>query len=351
MKAVSINTSKNYICNIGSGLINQCGSLINEVLPLCKIALITDSNVDKLYADSVSFSLTDFGYTVKKIVVPSGENSKSFNNYEKCINYLAENQFVRSDGIVALGGGVVGDLGGFVASTYTRGIGYVQLPTTLLAAIDSSVGGKTAINLTYGKNLVGTFCQPLKVIFDIDTLTTLPEEIFLDGLAEGVKYGILKGGELWELLQSGIKDNLERFVELCVRAKKYYVENDELDKGVRMHLNLGHTFGHALEKASGYSLLHGFAVVKGIVIIADLSSKLGLLDSDSYQSIINLLNKYGYDTECGYSINQLTETIKTDKKVNGNLLNLIVIKEIGNVIIKQLSIKELEALLDVCGDR
>ncbi len=350
MRTVTINASSSYDVNIGRDLLARCAELVNEVLPVCRIALITDDTVDKLYGEKVTLALAAGGYSVEKYVIASGERSKSIGCYIDLLSFLAQRGFVRSDGILALGGGVVGDLAGFAAATYMRGIGYIQMPTTLLAAIDSSVGGKTAVNLSEGKNLVGAFYQPLKVICDIEMLASLPEDIVKDGLAEGIKYAILEGGELWSLLEKGADKDYGLFVELCVNAKKRFVERDEMDKGIRMHLNLGHTLGHAIEKLSGYKILHGFAVAKGISLIAKASLCKGMLDSGVYNKIKGLLAKYDFDLGCSYTIEQLIETVRLDKKVSNGAINLIMIRDIGEVVAERILIKNLEECLSVCCD-
>jgi 3-dehydroquinate synthase len=350
MRTVTINASRKYEVNIGKGLLDYTAEYVSTVLPPSKIALITDDIVDKLYRERVEKSLVDGGYSVVRYVMKNGEKSKSPDNYIKILQFLASEGLTKSDGIVALGGGVVGDIAGFAASTYKRGIGYIQMPTTLLAAIDSSVGGKTAIDLPEGKNLVGVIYQPLKVICDIDTLQSLPDEIFKDGLAEGVKYGILEGGTLWTLLERGVKEDLGAFVEFCVAAKKRYVEADETDSGVRMQLNLGHTIAHAIEKLSGYSMLHGFAVAKGMAMIGSISNKKGLLGKKEYEMIINMLLKYGFDISCGYSAEAIIKTVSADKKIIGGIINLILARSIGDVFIERVPLKNLEEYLNVCCD-
>ena len=350
MRTVTINASRKYEVNIGKGLLDRCAEYLSIVLAPSKIALITDTTVNKLYAERAERSLIAGGYTVVRYVMKSGETSKSTENYINILRFLAQNGVTKSDGIVAIGGGVVGDIAGFAASTYMRGIAYIQMPTTLLAAIDSSVGGKTAIDLPEGKNLAGAFYQPYKVVCDIDTLSSLSEDVWKDGLAEGIKYGLLEGGALWSLIEKGVKEDIGAFIERCITAKKWYVENDETDAGIRMHLNLGHTLGHAIEKLSGYGISHGFAVAKGLALIAGISNKRGLLADTEYRSIINVLAGYGFDISCGYSSGVLYNAIAADKKILSGAIHLILLRAIGDAFIERVPLKNLEEYFNVCCD-
>ena len=210
MNTVTVNASKNYNIYIGSGLINRCGEMIKNELGVCSAAIITDDNVNRLYADRVVASLEEAGFRTVKLVFPHGEDSKSVATYTDILSFLAENQITRSDMIISLGGGIPGDMGGFAAATFLRGIKFVQMPTTLLSAVDSSVGGKTAVNLPQGKNLVGAFYQPDMVICDYSTLDTLPDGIFADGCAEVIKYGVILDEEFFTFLENNdIKENIE----------------------------------------------------------------------------------------------------------------------------------------------
>ena len=238
VKTVKVNASKSYDVLIGRNLIERAGELIEKVLPICTLALVTDDTVDALYSKTVTTALENAGYKVKKFVFCHGEENKNLTTYSEILNFLAQNELTRTDAVVALGGGVVGDMAGFAAATYLRGIKYIQIPTTLLAQIDSSVGGKTAIDLTHGKNLVGAFCQPSLVICDVNTLSTLPKEIYLDGMGEAVKYAFLDK-KIYTLLQD--EYDILDLVYLCVDYKRFVVENDEFERGMRKLLNLGRT--------------------------------------------------------------------------------------------------------------
>ena len=265
MNAVQVKASREYDVLIGAGLLDRCGELIAAVHKPCTAAIITDDTVNALYGERVEASLAAAGYKVVRFVFPHGEENKNLMTFAAAQNFLAENRLSRSDLVVALGGGVVGDLAGFVAATYLRGIRFVQLPTTLLAAVDSSVGGKTAVDLPAGKNLCGCFSQPSLVLCDYETLSTLPEETFAEGCAEVVKYGVLADEGFFSALEEkGVKGEEEAVITRCVSIKRDVVCADEFDNGERQKLNLGHTVGHAIEQNSNFSVSHGAAVAMGM---------------------------------------------------------------------------------------
>ena len=258
MKTVTIHASRSYNIHIGSGLLAHLGSYARQLGKAQKVCIVSDSNVWPLYGSIASDSLEKARFEVMSFVFPAGEASKNGVTFLELLNVLAENRLTRSDLIVALGGGVVGDLAGFAAATYLRGIRYIQVPTTLLAAVDSSVGGKTAIDLPAGKNLAGTFYQPSLVLCDTDTLTTLPPEIFRDGCAEVIKYGVLYDPEMFAHLEAeGLSFHREDVIARCVELKRDVVMEDEFDTGARMKLNLGHTIGHGVEAKSHFGISHG----------------------------------------------------------------------------------------------
>ena len=276
IKKITVKASGEYDVLIGKGLLSSSGELIKQVVPACKVAVITDDMVDRLYSQIVIKSLESAGFTVVKYVFKHGEKSKNLTTYGEIISFLAQNKLTRTDAVVALGGGVVGDMAGFASATYLRGIKYIQIPTTLLAQIDSSVGGKTAVDLAEGKNLVGAFCQPSMVICDVTALYTLLEPVFNDGMGEVVKYAILDKN-VYNLIEEDSYD-LEKLVCLCVEYKKNIVEQDEFEKGPRKLLNLGHTLAHGIEKLSDYTITHGKAVALGVVQILKSAKKHGLID-------------------------------------------------------------------------
>ena len=359
MKTIHINTANPYDVHIGSGLLNSMGKLLPEKILRGaeaggKAVLITDANVEPLYGERVYAALADLGFHVLKRVVPAGEESKSGEQYLRLLSFMAAEHVTRSDVIFALGGGVVGDLSGFLAATYQRGIDFVQIPTTLLAAVDSSVGGKTAINLPEGKNLAGAFKQPVCVIMDTDTLETLDEAVFADGCAEVIKYGMIWDGELFENLKNHVLTEPEhrKSTELltdvigrCVDIKREIVIQDELDKGIRNILNFGHTVGHSIEKKSGFEISHGAAVAMGMAIVTAAAEKAGICGDGITEELRGLLTAYGLPVEAPFAVEELIEGILSDKKIEGQKISLIVPQQIGCCIIRRMSVSSAQRLL------
>ena len=309
-KKIKVSASGSYEIIIGDGLLARLGEYVRPLLGDCRIAVLTDSNVDALYGNRISSILSASGYDACKYVIPAGEASKSAENLLAFLDFLARNRFTRSDAIVAFGGGVVGDLGGLSASLYLRGVPYVQVPTTLLAAVDSSVGGKTAIDIPAGKNLVGAFYQPRLVCCDTQLMDTLPADIYRDGCAEVIKYGVILDAGLYASLQTPPFDRIET-VARCVEIKRDVVQEDEFDNGKRGLLNFGHTFGHAIEKLSDFAVSHGAAVAKGMVIAAKVAPLCGLADIE--KPLVDLLSRYGFDLSYPYTAEQLYDVILSDK--------------------------------------
>ena len=325
MKTVTVNASKHYDIKIGSGLLQTIGAEVKCLGKAENICIVSDSNVWPLYGKIVETNLRNVGFSVCRFVFPAGEQSKNGATYLTLLDTLATHKLTRSDLIVALGGGVVGDLAGFAAATYLRGIRFIQVPTTLLAAVDSSVGGKTAIDLPAGKNLAGAFCQPSLVLCDTDTLTTLPEDIFLDGCAEVIKYGILYDEAFFRYLEeTGPAFDRESVIARCVELKRDVVAEDEFDTGLRMKLNLGHTIGHGVESCSDFSLSHGKAVAIGIAIVARAS---GCKDT---RRILELLDRFSLPVNTTYSAEALYRCALSDKKRSGGTVNLIIPAAIGD---------------------
>ena len=314
-----------YDIPIGHGLRLRAGELIAAVVKPCRVLLLTDDTVEALYAEGVTASLTEAGYSVVRHVIPHGEASKSAQNLIALLEKMASEHLTRSDLLVALGGGVVGDLGGFASAVYQRGIRFVQIPTTLLAMVDASVGGKTAIDLEAGKNLAGAFHQPSLVICDVDCLNTLPPEIFADGMAEVIKYAFIRDRQLFDRLQDGegAGDMIE-IIRLCVEDKRVLVEEDETDKGARQLLNLGHTVGHAIEACSSFSISHGSAVAMGMVIITRAAERLGICKNGTLDALAALLERYHLPTACPFTTEQLYAVALSDKKRAGGTITLVV---------------------------
>lgn len=346
MKTVHIDASRSYDVRIGRGLLADCGRQIAERVHCASAAVVADDTVYALYGERVCASLEAAGVRTVCYVFPHGEKSKNLLEYAKILNFLAENRVTRADALIALGGGVTGDLGGFAAATYLRGIPFVQLPTTLLAAVDSSVGGKTAVDLPAGKNLAGAFYQPELVLCDLDTLDSLPREIFLDGCAEVIKYAVLGSRELFALLAdipSG--KGLEEVTARCVEMKRDFVQSDELDRGARQMLNLGHTFGHAVEASSRFTLSHGKSVAIGMAMILRAACSRGLCSAETRDAVIALLQRYGLPTECPYPADMLLGALSADKKIFGTRLNLVVPTDIGACRLLPVGVDELSGWL------
>ena len=346
MKTVHIDASKSYDVRIGRGLLDDCGRQIAERVRCASAAVVADDTVYALYGERVCASLEAAGVRTVCYVFPHGEKSKNLLEYAKILNFLAENRVTRADALIALGGGVTGDLGGFAAATYLRGIPFVQLPTTLLAAVDSSVGGKTAVDLPAGKNLAGAFYQPELVLCDLDTLNSLPREIFLDGCAEVIKYAVLGSRELFALLAdipSG--KGLEEVTARCVEMKRDFVQSDERDRGARQMLNLGHTFGHAVEASSRFTLSHGKSVAIGMAMILRAACSRGLCSAETRDAVIALLQRYGLPTECPYPADMLLGALSADKKIFGTRLNLVVPTDIGACRLLPVGVDELSGWL------
>ena len=346
MKTVSVSASRQYEILIERGLLRRAGELVRSVTNAGTVMLVSDDSVWPLYGETVQKSLAESGFSVCRFVFPHGENSKCAKTYLALLNALCENRLTRADAVVALGGGVVGDLTGFAASTYLRGIGFIQIPTTLLAMVDSSVGGKTAIDLPAGKNLAGTFYQPWLVLCDPDCLDSLPDEIFHDGCAEVIKYAVLGSRELFALLAdipSG--KGLEEVTARCVEMKRDFVQSDERDRGARQMLNLGHTFGHAVEASSRFTLSHGKSVAIGMAMILRAACSRGLCSAETRDAVIALLQRYGLPTECPYPADMLLGALSADKKIFGTRLNLVVPTDIGACRLLPVGVDELSGWL------
>lgn len=291
-------------------------------------------------------SLSDAGFETFKFVFPHGEKSKNISTFSSILEFLAESGLTRTDALVALGGGVVGDVAGFAAASYLRGIDFIQIPTTLLACVDSSVGGKTAIDLKAGKNLAGAFYQPKLVIADFETLSTLTDGIFADGMAEVIKYGVVFDKAFFEFLRDNeAKDNLEYVITRCVELKRDIVNADEKEKGVRALLNFGHTVGHAIEKCSGYKIPHGSAVAVGMVIISRAAYKCSFCDENYTDIIASLNKKYSLPVSTDFSASELSSAAMADKKRSGDKIKLIIPESLGNCVIKSVPTSELEKII------
>ena len=364
MHKVNVNLGdQSYPILIGSNLLGD-SSLINPYLGKGKLVVVTNEVVAPLYLEAVKSMLG--GRCVGEIILPDGEQHKNLEVISEIYDYLLRNKFDRHTTLLALGGGVIGDITGFAAATYQRGIGYIQIPTTLLAHVDSSVGGKTGVNHSLGKNMIGAFYQPRCVLADIRVLDSLPEREIKAGLAEVVKYGLIRNAKFFDWLAenskpiSGLEDAyLVRAIKTCCEMKAGIVAQDEKEIGIRALLNLGHTFGHAIETAAGYGTwLHGETVAMGIVMAADLSRRLGWLDVSSAQRVRAVLEKnFGMPVvpPADISVDQYLDLMSSDKKVEQGEIRFILLKDIGSAVVEgNIAIETLRSTLTaghgLCGE-
>lgn len=350
MRSIRVSASVGYDVVIGEGILNKAGELAKKVAGTCTAVIVSDDIVWPIYGETVKSGFESCGMPVLSFVIPHGENSKCMEMYEKLLEFLCASHITRGDMIAALGGGVVGDLAGFAAATYQRGIKFIQIPTTLLAAVDSSVGGKTAVNLKGGKNQAGCFYQPSMVICDTAALKTLPEEEYKCGCAEVIKYGVIEDEEFFRALEkTPVSDQLEHVIETCVSMKRDIVNRDEFDRGDRMLLNFGHTLGHAVEKCSGYKIRHGQAVAIGMVYMAKCAAAAGLCGEETVGAVVSILEKYGLPTGAEYSLEDMAEAVLADKKSSGGYINLIIPERIGKCRIEKVTTDTLKKWMKAGG--
>lgn len=349
MKKLTVNVNDKYDILIEKGLLNKTGELVKQVLDCKKLTLISDDNVYAIYGENIKNQLEEQGYQVFTYVFKAGEASKKTSVVIDMVEFMADNQLTRSDGVIALGGGVCGDMAGFASAIYLRGIRFVQIPTSLLAQVDSSVGGKTAVDLPQGKNLCGAFHQPSLVIIDPNVLDTLSEHFFNDGMGEVIKYGCIKSESLFERLENeNPKDFIEDLIYQCVDIKRVIVENDEKEHGERALLNFGHTCGHAIEKLWNFETVsHGEAVAIGMVMISLAGEKAGLTEKGTTDRIINILEKNGMKTADTHSTAEIVKAMSADKKRTNNGIKLVMLKKIGESFIKPVSMEEVAKLFGV----
>ena len=344
MKTIRVGASKTYDVKIGGALL---GSLGREAAALSKgrtVCVVSDDTVFGLYGPAACQSLEDAGFAVHTWVFPHGEQSKCGESFLALLGFLASSGLTRSDLLVALGGGVTGDLTGFAAACYLRGVQYIQVPTSLLAMVDSSVGGKTAIDLPQGKNLCGAFWQPALVLCDVDLLATLPEEIFRDGCAEVIKYGVLGSRSLFEQLKAAhVREQAEDVVAQCIEMKRRVVEDDEFDTGSRQLLNLGHTLGHAVEKNSGFTLSHGQCVAIGMAMMARAAEQKGFCSEETRDEIVDILTRYDLPTQTDQTPAEICQAALGDKKRRGSAITLVVPEEIGRCKLHKIPVEELQS--------
>lgn len=348
MSTVTIRASRTYEVQIGDRLPPDAGERVRAAVPgAVRGAILADDTVWALYGPELEARLREAGLETHHMTFPHGEASKNASVYLSVLEWLSRCRIDRQDVLLALGGGVTGDLGGFAAATYLRGIAYVQVPTTLLAMADSSVGGKTAIDLSAGKNLAGAFWQPSLVLCLCSALDTLPRETLADGCAEVVKYGVLCDPELFRHLEErGLDFDRPWVVERCVRIKQDFVSRDEFDRGARKLLNLGHTLGHALERRSGFALSHGRGVSIGMAAVTRAAAARGLCPGELPGRLERLLEKLELPVCSPWPPEELEEFLLADKKWSGSRVEVIVPEELGRCVLRPMDRRELTDFLE-----
>ena len=348
---------RSYDIHIAPGRLDDTGKLCQQVLPRAtRLAVVTDDTVGGLYAHRLLQSLWARGYTASVISLPAGEQTKSLHNLGVLYDSFMEMGLTRTDAVVALGGGVVGDLAGFAAATILRGVDFVQVPTTLLAQVDSSVGGKVAIDLPAGKNLAGAFWQPRLVVMDPEVLNTLDDKTFSDGMAEVIKYGCIRDAAFFRVLEKtpsrrAVMENIESVLYTCCDLKRAVVEKDERDTGERMVLNFGHTLGHAYEKAGHYETwTHGQAVAAGMCLAARLGAALGVTPAGVPERVEALVSAFGLPTRIPCTQADYAAAVGLDKKGTGEQITLVLLEDLGRAVLHRMSKRALLGLLEGCAE-
>lgn len=346
MKKLYVNAGAGYEILIERGLVSRAGEFVANAVSAEKIAVISDSNVAPLYLETVENSLKKSGFETVSYVFEAGEGSKNTKTLVEIVEFLAQSELTRNDAVVALGGGVCGDMAGFAAAVYLRGIKYIQIPTTLLSQVDSSVGGKTAVDLPQGKNLCGAFHQPSLVLIDADVLNTLPPHYFSDGMGEVIKYGCIKSASLFDKIEKeNAQDCIEDIIFECVDIKRGVVERDEKEAGERALLNFGHTAGHAIEKLHNFSSVsHGEAVGIGMVMISAVGENLGITKAGTADRVAAVLKKYGLKTDDENNVDDIVAQMAFDKKRTGKGVKLIMLSEIGESFIRPTQFSEISEM-------
>lgn len=353
MQTISVTTeSRAYNVLVGEGILSLVGEKARETAAGTRAMVVTNTDVEPLYAQAVLSSLEDAGYATSTHVVGSTEAVKNMRELAILLEDMAEQQMTRDDVVVALGGGVVGDLAGFAAATYMRGCKAVQVPTSLLAMVDSSVGGKTAVDLEHGKNLAGAFFQPRCVLASIECLDTISLDLFADSCGEVIKYGVMRDAGLFcDLEKTPLTDSkddharLEQVIARCVTIKRDVVNADEHESGLRQTLNLGHTIGHAVESANAYELGHGSSVAAGMCIMARACAAKGWCSRETASRIEATVAAHGLPCGCDFSVDELYKHALSDKKRHGDTMNIVAIEEIGRVSVRTVSLDEFKELI------
>lgn len=335
MKQIYVDLGKDsYTITVENGLLERAGAYVKSLTKANHIAIISDDTVDGLYGNRLEHTLKQEGFSVHRLIFPAGEKSKNSEQLLALYQKLSDAGITRSDCIITFGGGVVGDLGGFAAATFLRGIPFIQIPTTIISQVDSSVGGKVAIDLPSGKNQAGSFYQPKGVLIDPELLQTLSKRFIHDGLGEVIKYGCIRDAKLFELLEQVDDDTIaahwEEIIECCCSIKARIVEHDVLDLGERMILNFGHTIGHAIERCYGYGYYtHGEGVAAGMVMLTAVTEQMGMTEAGTTERIRKVVQKYSLPTQVAAAPEDLLQYISHDKKKRGSQITLIVLKKIG----------------------
>jgi 3-dehydroquinate synthase len=344
---IDVTASTPYQVEIGRNILPSLGQRLRALCPKARrVVLVTDDSVFPLHGQAALDSLSHAGLEATAYILPHGESSKTAQNLMEVLNFLTTQHLTRSDCLVALGGGVIGDLTGFAAAVYMRGIAYIQVPTTVLSMVDSSVGGKTAVDLPAGKNLMGAFWQPRQVLCDISLLDTLPEAIFTDGCAEIIKTAVLFDPDLFRCLaRDGKAFDRESVIGTCVGHKRDIVNEDEFDTGRRSLLNLGHTLAHAAEACSDFSLSHGRAVAIGTATVCRAAAKAGLCSAALAAEVTALLEKFGLPTRTDIPIEQLMVPMLSDKKRSGDTVKVVVPRALGQCELRPMNAAELQAFM------
>jgi 3-dehydroquinate synthase len=342
MRKIEVNLNQAvYSILIGPGLLNTVADCLKQLHAGDRVILVTHPRLKQLYGNSLLKSLKEAGLSPELVEAPEGEESKSLAQASVLYNEFSRLQVERITPVLALGGGVIGDLAGFVAATYMRGIPLVQAPTTLLAQVDSSIGGKTAVNQATLKNIIGVFYQPRMVIADISALRTLPDNEMVNGMAEIIKYGVIRDEVLFSLLENQAdslmrrdESFLEEIVYRCASIKAGVTEKDEKDTGLRNILNFGHTVGHAVEAVSDFGVSHGNAVAMGMIAAARISLKMGIFSESEYNRLKSVIIRYGLPVEvAGWPVQDLMQAMQHDKKRAGGRLRMVLVRKMGEVFI------------------
>jgi len=346
MERVRIETGTPYEAVIGRGLLDRAGELAAGAVKGRHVMIAADENVAPLYLDRVRAAFGAAGFRTESWVFPAGEGAKRLTTVEALLDEADRCRLTRGDCFAALGGGVTGDLVGLAAALYLRGVDFIQIPTTLLAMVDASVGGKTAVNLAGGKNLCGAFHQPRLVICDADALESLPPRVFAEGMAEVIKHGAIFDAALLEKVKRGAE--MTGLIADNIRIKSDVVRRDETERGERKLLNLGHTFGHAIEKLSGYTLYHGEGVAIGMLIAAWAAEKHGLCEAGVYAELREILTGQGLPVDTAYPAARVADSAMNDKKRNGDTLTLVLPAARGRSALYPIPAAELTSFIACC---